>query len=63
MNMIASADEPGLTKVQNATQIVVLIVVSIITVWMLYMVLSWQAPGDSFSLPLLPGRLPLLAFG
>jgi DNA-binding winged helix-turn-helix (wHTH) protein len=42
------ADEvPGLTKAQNSIQIGVLIAVSIVTVWTLYMVPSWQVPGVS----------------
>ena len=41
---------PGLTKVPNAIQIAVLIALSIITTWMLYMVPSWQAAGDPFLL-------------
>jgi hypothetical protein len=48
MNTIAKGEVPGLTKAQNPIQIVVLIAVSIITVWTLYMVPSWQAPGDPF---------------
>ena len=50
MNTIARVGVPGLTKVQNAIQIAVLIALSIITVWMLYMVPSWQAAGDPFLL-------------
>lgn len=46
MNTIASADVPGPTKIQSTIQTVLLIVVSIITVWTLYMVPSWQALGD-----------------
>ena len=46
MNRIAKAEVPGLTKAQNPIQIVVLIAVSIITVWTLYVVPSWQAPGE-----------------
>ena len=36
------------TKAQNVIQIAVLIALSITTVWMLYMVPSWQALGDPF---------------
>jgi hypothetical protein len=50
MNRIAKAEVPGLSKAQNPIQIVVLIGVSIITVWTLSMVPSWQAPGDPFLL-------------
>jgi len=48
---------PGLTKAQNPIQIVVLIAVSIITVWTLYMVPSWQAPGDPFLLAAVVGAV------
>lgn len=47
---IAKAEVPGLSKTQNPIQIVALIGVSIITVWTLSMVPSWQAPGDPFLL-------------
>ena len=50
MNTIARVGVPGLTKVPNAIQIAVLIGLSIITAWMLYMVPSWQAAGDPFFL-------------
>jgi hypothetical protein len=50
MNTIAKAEVPGLTKAQNLIQTVLLIAVSIITEWTLYMVSSWQAPGDPFLL-------------
>ena len=60
---IAKAEAPGLTKAQNSIQIGVLIAVSIITVWTLYMVPSWQVPGDPFLLALSSGRLPSLAYG
>ena len=50
MNTIARVGVPGLTKVPNAIQIAVLIALSIITVWMLYVVPSWQAAGDPFLL-------------
>jgi len=57
MNMIAKGEVPGLTKAQNPIQIVVLIAVSIITVWTLYMVPSWQAPGDPFLLAAVVGAV------
>ena len=50
MKTIVKAEVPGLTKAQNSIQIRVLIAVSIITVWTLYMVPSWQVPGDPFLL-------------
>jgi CDP-diglyceride synthetase len=50
MKTIAKAEVPRLTKAQNSIQIGVLIAVSIITVWTLYMVPSWQVPGDPFPL-------------
>ena len=50
MNTIARVGVPGLTKVQNAIQIALLIALSIITGWMLYMIPSWQAAGDPFLL-------------
>jgi hypothetical protein len=50
MKTIAKAEVPGLTKAQNSIQIGILIAVSIITVWTLYMVPSWQVPGDPFLL-------------
>ena len=43
MKTIAKADMPSLTKVQSPIQAIVLIAVSIITVWTLYLVPSW--PG------------------
>ena len=57
MNTIAKGEVPGLTKAQNPIQIVVLIAVSIITVWTLYMVPSWQAPGDPFLLAAVAGAV------
>jgi CDP-diglyceride synthetase len=57
MNTIAKAEVPGLTKAQNPLQIVLLITVSIITVWTLYMVPSWQAPGDPFLLAAVVGAV------
>jgi hypothetical protein len=50
LNTIPKVDGPSLTKVQNPIQTVVLIVLSIITVWTLYMVPSWHALGDPFLL-------------
>jgi hypothetical protein len=63
MKTIPKAELPGLTKAQNPIQILVLIAVSIVTVWTLYMVPSWQAPGDPFVLAAVVGRLLSLAFG
>ena len=57
MNTIAKAEVAGLTKPQNPIQIVVLIAVSIITVWTLHMVPSWQAPGDPFLLAAVVGAV------
>ena len=57
MNTIAKAEVPGLTKAQNPLQIVLLITVSIITVWTLYMVQSGQAPGDPFLLAAVVGAV------
>lgn len=57
MNTMARADAPGLSKAQKPIQMVVLIVLSIITVWTLYMVPSWQAPGDPFLLAAVAGAV------
>ena len=57
MKTIAKAEVPGLTKAQNPIQLVVLIAVSIITVWTLYTVPSWQAPGDPFLLAAVVGAV------
>jgi hypothetical protein len=57
MKTIAKAVVPGLTKAQNSIQIGVLIAVSIITVWTLYMVPSWQVPGDPFLLAAVVGAV------
>ena len=57
MKTIAKAEVPGLTKAQNSIQIGVLIAVSIITVWTLYMVPSWQVPGDPFLLAAVVGAV------
>jgi hypothetical protein len=57
MKTTAIPEVPGLTKAQNPIQIVVLIAVSIITVRTLYMVPSWQAPGDPFLLATVVGAL------
>jgi len=54
---IAKAEATGLTKAQNPIQIIGLIAVSIITVWTLYIVPSWQAPGDPFLLAAVVGAL------
>lgn len=50
MNTIVRADVAGLVKAQQLIQTVVLIVLSLVTVWTLYMVPSWQAPGNPFLL-------------
>jgi hypothetical protein len=60
MNTIAKADQPGLTKVRNLIQTLVLIAVSITTVWMLYMVPSWQPPGDPFLLAAVAGAITVV---
>jgi hypothetical protein len=57
MKTIAKAEVPGLTKAQNSIQIGVLIAVSVITVWTLYMVPWGQAPGDPFLLATVVGAL------
>jgi hypothetical protein len=48
-NTIARVGVPGPTK-QNAIPIFILIALSIITLWMLYLVPSWQAAGNPFLL-------------
>ena len=57
MKTIAKAEVPGLTKAQTSIQIVALLAVSIITVWTLYMVPSWQVPGDPFLLAAVVGTV------
>ena len=57
MKTTAIPEVPGLTKAQNSIQIGVLIAVSIITVWTLYMVPSWQVPGDPFPLAAVVGAV------
>lgn len=57
MNTIPKADVPILTRVQNPIQTVLLIALSIITVWTLYMVPSWQAPGNPFLLAAVAGAV------
>ena len=57
VNTIAREDGPGLTKVQNAIQIAVLIALSIITVWTLDMVPSWQVTRDPFLLAAIAGAV------
>ena len=57
MNTIPKADVPSLTKVQNPIQTVLLIALSIITVWTLYMVPSWQVLGDPFLLAAVAGAV------
>lgn len=50
MNTIARGDQPGLTKARSLIQTFVLIALSIITVWTLYVVPSWRSAGDPFLL-------------
>jgi hypothetical protein len=57
MNTIPKADVPSLTKAQNSIQTVLLIALSIITVWTLYMVPSWQKLGDPFLLAAVAGAV------
>ena len=57
MNTIPKADVPSLTKVQNPIRTVLLIALSIITVWTLYMVPSWQALGDPFLVAAVAGTV------
>ena len=57
MNTIGRADAAGLTKAQRPIQTVALIAVSIVAVWTLYMVPSWQAPGDPFLLAAVAGAV------
>ena len=49
-NTTARADPPDVTKAQSAIQIILLIALSLVTGWMLYMVPSWSALGDPFLL-------------
>ena len=49
-NTIARAELPDVTKAQSAIQTILLIALSIVTGWMLYMVPSWTALGDPFLL-------------
>jgi len=60
MNTIAKADQPGLTRVRNLIQALVLNAVSIITVWTLSMVPSWQSPGDPFLLAAVAGAITVV---
>ena len=48
MNTIPKGDVPSPTRVQKPIQTLLLIALSIIIVWTLYMVPSWQALGDPF---------------
>ena len=57
INTIARANAPSLTKAQKPIQTAVLIVLSMVTVWTLYMVPSWQAPGDPFLLAAVAGAV------
>ena len=58
MNTIAKV--PGLTKAQNPIQLVALIAVSIITVWTLYIVPSWQSRGGPFRLAAVAGAITVV---
>jgi hypothetical protein len=60
MSTIARADAPGPSKAQKPIQMVALIVLSIITVWTLYMVPSWQSPGDPFLLAAVAGAVTVV---
>ena len=60
MKTIARAEVPGRTKAQNSIQIGVLIAVSIITVWTLYMVPSWQSRGGPFLLAAVAGAVTVV---
>ena len=60
MNTIPKADVPSLTKAQNPIQTVLLIALSIVTVWTLYMVPSWQALGDPFLLAAVAGAVTVV---
>lgn len=57
MDTSAKADVPGLTRGPSHVQTVLLIVLSMITVWTLYMVPSWHAPGDPFLLAAVAGAV------
>lgn len=50
MNTIAGVDQPGLIKARSPIQTFVLIALSLITVWTLYVVPSWRSAGDPFLL-------------
>jgi hypothetical protein len=60
MNTIAKVDQSCLTKVRDLIQTLVLMAVSIITVWTLYMVPSWQSPGDPFLLAAVAGAITVV---
>jgi hypothetical protein len=62
-NTIARVDVPVLTKIQNAIQTVVLIAVSIITVWTTYVVPSWQAAEGPFLLAAVAGAVIVACLG
>jgi len=57
MNTVARADVAGLSKAHKPLQTVVLIVLSLVTAWTLYMVPSWQALGDPFLLAAVAGAV------
>ena len=60
MNMAARAETPGLSKAHKPLQTVVLIVLSLVTAWTLYMVPSWQALGDPFLLGAVGGAVTVV---
>ena len=57
MNTIVRADVPGRVKAQKLIQTVVLIALSLVTVWTLYMVPSWQALANPFLLAAVAGAV------
>jgi CDP-diglyceride synthetase len=59
-NTIAKVDVTGLTKAQKPIETVALIAVSIVTMWTLYMVPSWQAPGNPFLLAAVAGAVTVV---
>ncbi|HEY6938391.1 MAG TPA: hypothetical protein VI424_14625 [Terriglobales bacterium] len=60
MNTTARAETPGLSKAHKPIQVAVLIALSIITVWALYMVPSWRALGDPFLLGAVGGAVTVV---
>jgi hypothetical protein len=57
MNTTARADAAGLSKAQRPIQIAALVVLSLVTLWTLYMVPSWQALADPFLLAAVAGTV------